>query len=107
MFPKVATMSETPAEPTFADYLTVGEAAAALGVSPWTLRNWDRAGKLRTLRHPKNGYRIYRREDLDAVLRPVGLAAMANGQPAPALEPGVPGHFVQFYESDAYLVSTV
>src|SRR5690242_16822964 len=37
------------------EYLTVGEAAEFLGVSPWTLRNWDRAGKLRPRRHPKNG----------------------------------------------------
>jgi signal transduction histidine kinase len=97
-------MSETPADPTFADYLTVGEAAAALGVSPWTLRNWDRAGKLRTLRHPKNGYRIYRREDLNAVLRPV-IGAVPGGQPV--LGDGNPGHFVQFFENDTYLVATV
>ena len=46
---------QTPAERSLAEYLTVGEAAEFLGVSPWTLRNWDRAGKLKTLRHPKNG----------------------------------------------------
>lgn len=34
--------------------LTVGEAAAALGVSPDTLRRWDRAGKLRTSRDERN-----------------------------------------------------
>ena len=34
--------------------LTLGEAAKALGVSPDTLRRWDRAGKLRTVRDPRN-----------------------------------------------------
>lgn len=46
------------------DFLTVSEAASTLGVSPSTLRNWDRAGKLKATRHPINGYRLYRREDL-------------------------------------------
>ena len=49
-------------------YLKVGDAAAVLGVSPWTLRHWDRSGKLKSLRHPVNGYRLYRREDLEALL---------------------------------------
>jgi molybdopterin-binding protein len=34
--------------------LTLGEAARALGVSADTLRRWDRAGKLRTLRDARN-----------------------------------------------------
>jgi len=50
------------------DYLTVGEAARFLGVSPSTLRNWDRAGKVKAGRHPVNGYRLYRREDLQRLM---------------------------------------
>ena len=53
------------------DYLTVGEAAATLGVSRSTLRNWDKAGKLKPFRHPVNRYRLYSREELDALLRKV------------------------------------
>jgi molybdopterin-binding protein len=34
--------------------LTIGEAARALGVSADTLRRWDRAGKLRTVRDSRN-----------------------------------------------------
>ena len=49
-------------------YLTVKEAAAYLGASPATLRNWDRTGKLTPCRHPVNGYRLYRKEDLDQIL---------------------------------------
>lgn len=53
------------------DYLTVKAAAEFLGVCPSTLRNWDRAGKLKPMRHPINGYRLYRRAELEAVLRSV------------------------------------
>jgi excisionase family DNA binding protein len=51
-----------------ADYLTVGEAAEALGVSAATLRNWDKAGKLKPHRHPVNRYRLYRRSQLEKLL---------------------------------------
>jgi len=51
------------------DYLTVQEASAVLGVSSSTLRNWDRAGKLKARRHPINGYRLYARDELEKLLR--------------------------------------
>jgi molybdopterin-binding protein len=35
-------------------HLTLGEAATAIGVSPDTLRRWDRAGKLTTFRDERN-----------------------------------------------------
>jgi MerR family transcriptional regulator, copper efflux regulator len=41
------------------DCLNIAQAAALLGVTPKTLRNWDRAGKLKAIRHPVNGYRLY------------------------------------------------
>jgi len=53
------------------DYLRIAEAADYLGVSPNTLRNWERAGKIVAHRHPVNDYRRFRREDLDAVLKKV------------------------------------
>ena len=49
-------------------FLTVGQAAEQLGVARSTLRNWDKAGKLRPYRHPVNGYRLYRREELEQLL---------------------------------------
>ncbi len=58
-----------PARPSLDEYLTVKMAAEFLGVSPSTLRNWDRAGKLKPHRHPMNQYRLYRRAELEAVLR--------------------------------------
>lgn len=59
---------------TLADYLTVGEAASALGVSRSTLRNWDRAGKLQPCRNPVNGYRLYKQVELKALLKQIESA---------------------------------
>jgi MerR family copper efflux transcriptional regulator len=53
------------------DYLRISEAADYLGVSPNTLRNWESAGKIVAHRHPVNDYRLFRREDLDAMLKKV------------------------------------
>lgn len=50
-------------------YLKVKEVAALLSVAPLTLRNWDRAGKLKAYRHPINRYRIYKPEDIELFLR--------------------------------------
>ena len=44
-----------------ADFL-LGEAAKAIGVSPDTLRRWERAGKLRTVRDSANRRRVPRSE---------------------------------------------
>lgn len=53
------------------DYLRISEAAEYLGVSPNTLRNWERAGKIVAHRHPMNDYRLFKREELDALLNQV------------------------------------
>ncbi len=61
-------MPRHPAPVTLREFLTVADAAEVLGVSPSTLRHWDRTGKLTARRHPVNGYRLYRRADLDDLL---------------------------------------
>ena len=57
------------------DYLRISEAAEYLGVSPNTLRNWVNAGKVAAVRHPVNDYRLFMREDLDALLKQVAVAS--------------------------------
>jgi len=54
-------------------YVTIKEAAAILGVSPLTLRNWDKNGKFKALRHPINNYRVYRKKDLETVIREIKI----------------------------------
>ncbi|MBT6120824.1 MerR family transcriptional regulator [bacterium] len=45
-------------------FITIKEASTILGVSKDTLRRWDIAGKLKTIRHPMNNYRIYNPDDI-------------------------------------------
>lgn len=46
------------------ELVSLTEASTYLGVSKATLRNWDRAGKLRSTRHPVNDYRLYALDEL-------------------------------------------
>ena len=57
--------------PGLEEYLTVKEAAEFLGVAANTIRNWDLAGKIPVYRHPINSYRLFKREDLEEVLRQI------------------------------------
>ena len=50
------------------DFLRISDAAEYLGVFPNTLRNWENAGKIDAHRHPVNGYRLFKKEDLDSLL---------------------------------------
>lgn len=63
MFSKVKSMERK--------YITVKEAAKHLGVSPLTLRNWDKQGKLVAYRHPINNYRVYRLDQLELFLQSI------------------------------------
>ncbi|MDO8527900.1 MAG: helix-turn-helix domain-containing protein [Deltaproteobacteria bacterium] len=53
------------------NYIMVREAAKFLGVSTGTLRNWEKSGKIKTHRNPVNGYRLYKKKDLEALLKQV------------------------------------
>ncbi|OGZ96427.1 MAG: hypothetical protein A3I44_04430 [Candidatus Sungbacteria bacterium RIFCSPLOWO2_02_FULL_51_17] len=50
-------------------YLTIKQAATMLGVTPLTLRNWDKKGHLTAYRHPANNYRVYRLDQIELYLR--------------------------------------
>lgn len=52
-------------------YLTISQAAKLVGVTPATLRNWERDGRLMPKRNPMNGYRLYKREDIEHYLQKV------------------------------------
>lgn len=57
-------------------YITIKNAAKLLGVTPLTLRNWDKQGKLLASRHPFNNYRVYNISDINNLLNRMG-----NGKP--------------------------
>jgi len=50
-------------------YLSIKEAARVLGVTPLTLRNWDKRGILTSYRNPVNNYRVYRMDQIELFLR--------------------------------------
>lgn len=52
-------------------YLNVNEVAKLLGVTPLTIRNWDNRGVLSAYRNPINNYRMYKIEDVEALLRTI------------------------------------
>lgn len=50
-------------------YYSIKEAATIFGVTSLTLRNWDKKGKLKAYRNPINNYRVYKAEQVEALLR--------------------------------------
>lgn len=53
------------------DYVKVAEAAEILGVSQGTVRTWAEAGKIPMHKNPANGYRLFKRSELDAFLEQI------------------------------------
>ena len=51
------------------DYLHTAAAAEYLGVAQNTLRKWAARGEIPMHRNPANGYRLFKRSDLDKFLK--------------------------------------
>lgn len=68
-------------------FLTVKQVARLLGVTPLTIRNWDKRSRLQAYRNPINNYRIYKIEDVENLLKDIeGTKGMVK-ETAPANEP--------------------
>ena len=52
-------------------YLNVNEVAKIFGVTPLTVRNWDKKGALVAYRNPVNNYRMYKIEDVEVLMRQI------------------------------------
>ena len=50
-------------------YLSIKQASEIIGVTPLTLRNWDKKGVLTAYRNPVNNYRVYRMNEINHFLR--------------------------------------
>ena len=57
-------------------FLGLREVAKIFGVTPLTLRNWDKRGRLIAYRNPINNYRVYRYADIADL-----LTAIQQGSP--------------------------
>lgn len=53
------------------EFVRVKEAAELLGVCTNTVRSWGAAGKIPEHRHPINNYRLYKRKDLERILKAI------------------------------------
>jgi excisionase family DNA binding protein len=69
-------------------YLRIKQAAEFLGVSESTLRNWGRNGKITTHRHPISRYRLYKKADLEGLLKEIEKSANPNSIGRPKKEIG-------------------
>ncbi len=58
----------------FDEYMQIKEAAEFLGVTPNTLRNWEKEDKIKVYRNPQNSYRLYKKEDLELLLNKIAPA---------------------------------
>ena len=52
-------------------FVGVKRAAEILGVAPNTVRAWGASGKITECRHPANNYRLYRQDELEALVRQI------------------------------------
>ena len=64
------------------DYVKTAEAAEILGVAQNTIRKWARQGKIPMRRNPANGYRLFKRSDLDAFLRKLEKPSSPSRKPS-------------------------
>jgi excisionase family DNA binding protein len=64
--------------PKLTDYLHTAAAAEYLGVSQNTIRKWAARGDIPMHRNPANGYRLFKRSDLDKFLRRIERPVTAS-----------------------------
>ncbi|MBX3448924.1 MAG: helix-turn-helix domain-containing protein [Planctomycetaceae bacterium] len=62
------------------EYVKVAEAAQILGVSQNTVRAWAENGNLPAHRNPANGYRLFRRTDLERFLKTISTKRTHPGK---------------------------
>lgn len=55
----------------FSDYYSLKQTATFLGVTSATILNWIAKGKMRHYAHPITGYKIFDKEDLEALLKSI------------------------------------
>ena len=58
--------------PKLTEYLQTAAAAEYIGVAQNTIRKWAARGEIPMHRNPANGYRLFKRSDLDRFLKKTG-----------------------------------
>lgn len=60
------------------EYLHTASAAEYIGVAQNTIRKWAARGDIRMHRNPANGYRLFKRSDLECFLRRIDRPVSVN-----------------------------
>jgi site-specific DNA-methyltransferase (adenine-specific) len=84
-------------------YIKVGKAAKLIGVSPETLRRWDKSGKFKSMRHPINNYRVYQESTIISFAEELQLELNYSKQELYSLdiEPYFQTNLGKLYQYDA------
>jgi len=61
------------------DYVKTAEAAEILGVAQNTIRKWAARGDIPMHRNPANGYRLFKRSDLEKFLKAAAQPVKPTG----------------------------
>lgn len=62
------------------EYLQTKEAAEYLGIHHNTIRKWAARGEIKMHRNPANGYRLFKRSDLDKFLKKAATPVKATSK---------------------------
>jgi len=62
------------------EYISIKETARLIGVSPQTLRKWEKDGHLVPYRNPINNYRMYKVEQVEAFIEGMRNDRAARGK---------------------------
>ncbi len=65
-------------KPKLSEYVYVAEAARILGVAQGTVRAWSEAGKLPMHKNPANGYRLFKKAELEEFLAAIDKPVAPN-----------------------------
>ncbi len=65
------------------EYVKTTEAAELLGVAQNTIRKWAGRGDIPMHRNPVNGYRLFKRSDLEAFLKKIAKPVIQNNPRKP------------------------
>lgn len=79
--------------------LSIGQTARLLGVSVDTLRRWDSAGRLQSIRSGPRGHRFYNRADIDQYIQDIDTVAYNW---ASSISPAVPNPDVYCQTRDIF-----
>lgn len=82
-------------------YITVGEAAKILNVSAETLRRWDNSGKLTSVRHPINNYRVYPENQLISLAEELQIEIVYASRTKELLKPYFETDYGKLYNEDS------